>query len=482
MNNILQTWQDHVTATTHNFINHANEAACFKLQSSAASFASLGTADEEIFESLQKLMLTYQLISATEIDPEDSIMEGLCQILTAALTAFEDLGQRIEYPPPYNPISEEKEQILAQAKDSIIQSGWTTLEDLYTAYCQALTTAITNLNNLPQRSAATTYMDFMQLQCETLENLITLKPDLDILVQAYQSLTPVVQNLQNLLQSPPKEYTIDDQAAFIAIMPSPVELDKTDPIFAEPITKLFAQASYTINQNFSKAKFLAMDILQLFCSLYNALPDKIENPHALLDQGREGEVADKDENIDLQIQILLGIRETILIKIESLEEYIQEFNPPPPEDATPAKIEHIIDQWLKSPADFDLAKITAPMVEKTNKQIFRFKKETLLYEISTYEEILTHSAARLQDATLPKIAQAEKDLHEIYKNLQSLLKKHNILPIHPAPHTKFDARHHEILVAESNPDFEKGQIIKVINTGYTQDDQVIIRANVIAAK
>ena len=37
-------------------------------------------------------------------------------------------------------------------------------------------------------------------------------------------------------------------------------------------------------------------------------------------------------------------------------------------------------------------------------------------------------------------------------------------------------------MAESNADFKKGEIVKLMNSGYRQNGAVILRANVIAAR
>ena len=53
----------------------------------------------------------------------------------------------------------------------------------------------------------------------------------------------------------------------------------------------------------------------------------------------------------------------------------------------------------------------------------------------------------------------------------------------PNPHDMFDPKEHEVLLAEKNEQFLKGQIIKVVNYGYKKKDKGIIkRATIIAAK
>jgi molecular chaperone GrpE (heat shock protein) len=150
--------------------------------------------------------------------------------------------------------------------------------------------------------------------------------------------------------------------------------------------------------------------------------------------------------------------------------------------------------WLASPPTYiameeflfsytySVKKRVNAYVEKAEKLSFRFKKEVLLYEVCTYEEILTHSALRLKASPWPAMAAATVDLFAAYDRLQTILGINHIMAIHPAPHEPFNAFEHEVLMAEKQEGFATGEIIKVLNTGYKQGDKVILRANVIAAR
>ena len=63
-----------------------------------------------------------------------------------------------------------------------------------------------------------------------------------------------------------------------------------------------------------------------------------------------------------------------------------------------------------------------------------------------------------------------------------LLKKNNIDLIRPTPHEMFNPKEHEILMAETLSDFKKGEIVKLMNSGYRQRETVLMRANVIVAR
>lgn len=69
----------------------------------------------------------------------------------------------------------------------------------------------------------------------------------------------------------------------------------------------------------------------------------------------------------------------------------------------------------------------------------------------------------------------------IDQKLKNLLEGEGIAPI-PAENAAFDPALHEAISHEENPDFESGQIIEVVQKGYTIGDRVIRPALVRVAK
>ncbi len=116
------------------------------------------------------------------------------------------------------------------------------------------------------------------------------------------------------------------------------------------------------------------------------------------------------------------------------------------------------------------------------KKIINFKKENLLYEISTFEEIINYSVSRLRDSADEKVTDYAVLIDNSFNIINHILSKNGIFVLSPKPHELFNSKEHEVLMAEKNEDFNKGEIIKLMNSGYKQDDVVIMRANVIAAK
>ena len=215
-----------------------------------------------------------------------------------------------------------------------------------------------------------------------------------------------------------------------------------------------------------------------------------------------------------EIEILTGIIETLEIKVDSLQESLESHKEatstmlsalsniptltgeelqlaasqllaawcltPPTQDT--------IDEFLANPGEVitayndKLTKHIANNQAKLDKISLRYKKEALLYEISTFEEILYYSVSRLRESTLPHVAAAVQILDETIRMLEALITNRGITIIRPNPHEPFNGREHEVLTAEEQEGFAKGQIIKTMVSGYKQNDQVIIRANVVAAR
>ena len=122
-----------------------------------------------------------------------------------------------------------------------------------------------------------------------------------------------------------------------------------------------------------------------------------------------------------------------------------------------------------------------------NAEVFRkkraeFLKAHLLFECSTFEEILHYSVSRLRSASDAAVLAFAAAVDDGAAALPGIFTRHGITLIAPAPHDMFNGREHEVLMAEEHEDFKKGEIIKLMNCGYKQNDTVLLRANVIAAK
>lgn len=218
------------------------------------------------------------------------------------------------------------------------------------------------------------------------------------------------------------------------------------------------------------------------------------------------------EKCDL-LGIVKGINETMEIKIETITENFEEFKKAKNDIVKSFYISHLsvtepeknqiledlIDEIKTSKTnalelyfnktDSNLTYIMqnkSCQIEESNlkitKKITRYKQQNILSEIVTFQEIEFYSIERLKQSKEECIANYVEVYKRVMNNIQNLLDKNHIIRICPDPHDLFIAREHEILVAELKSGFEKGEIIKTVNIGFKEKDEVLIRANVIAAR
>ncbi len=143
---------------------------------------------------------------------------------------------------------------------------------------------------------------------------------------------------------------------------------------------------------------------------------------------------------------------------------------------------YIQEHELLSKYLFNLQKQFQKQKENLNKEYLQFLKEQLLFELTTYEEILNYSVCRLRENKTDIIKHFVETIDAVSFRLEELLSRYNIMTIKPNAYDNFDGKEHEVLMAEKQEGFSKGQIIKLVNTGYKYNNIVLIRANVIASK
>jgi len=222
----------------------------------------------------------------------------------------------------------------------------------------------------------------------------------------------------------------------------------------------------------------------------------------------------------LRWDIISGINETLLIKVEAIREnlaafesdgldiiksYKEEYQEPDLEPLTEKAMEFLkmyydildpayIIEFVEDMLDYAMESKQAGQMKGRAKRLHEdrmsslikradlFKKDDLLFELSTFEEIMNHSISRLREEGGGEIPAYIHRVDKAAEDIKDVLKKHNIMLIRPEPHQPFDPKEHEILVAESNEEFQKGQVIRLLNSGYKHNETILMRANVIAAK
>ena len=511
------------------------QKALHKFTEDSVQYARLN--DETVYVKLLELMGVYKKIvlegrieSGLSLDAK-TLLDGICEVLISRLSQFfakfpSGLG---------SPVRAEKIQIIEEAviilaekfEEIMVRSEREIVENIYSIYTDELFACLTKLDDLHSRKIAGYFMDLLEREWEELGNIIKVQVGaleeysssgtdndpvskvLGMLREVYQHLGPVIEEYNNLFASQrphPESFILKDDfyvyarglqlnlefndEGFIKLLHEEV-LNQSGKLLAE-----FAKATYKVKRLISGDILLASEITKTFSQLLEALPSS--------DEETEG-------------AILHGIKETTEIKISSLKESMTEFEESGEKhikelgfagqsfEIPGELIDKIADlvkiSWLSSlpddaekffeaclngdeflPARDYIGKIIETHLQKVEKTLLVFKREVLLYEICTFEEILTHSVPKLESSQCEAALQAAAQLRDVFKELEVILKKNNITVIRPSIRSEFNSREHEVLVAEKNDDFTKGAIIKVLTAGYLYKDNVILRANVVAAR
>jgi len=113
---------------------------------------------------------------------------------------------------------------------------------------------------------------------------------------------------------------------------------------------------------------------------------------------------------------------------------------------------------------------------------FRFRKECLFFEIVTFEEIISYSVLKLKDSELEAAKSCCRFIVEAAANIKKILEICGIEIIEPEIGEMFNGRLHEVIMAKEEEGFVRGEITKVLSKGYREGAVVFARANVICAK
>jgi hypothetical protein len=459
-------------------------------------------------------------------EPENPITIEKKEIINEALSkvsaAFGDFKSNFS-----TGLRESEDEEWDESYDMILRSEFF---NMYTCYTVNLKACLSKLDDLYGRKTARFYTELIEREWEELGNIIKVqvlaleqaaKKDeqqaaiagiLDALREAYQQIGPVIESLQSLsnTKKSASSRNFDDfdkglETALEAVSPNPKErklffaaLDSETLSLIDDMSLESKKAAYALQRMVSAEVLLADEVASVFQKAAKNIPE-----------------ADKFD--DIERDILAGISETIDIKIAGLKESVANFNrqstdilkdfSAEKDDVNEEERKSVLAAarraWASNPpnetdvrdffARFQKSDAFAPCREGVEKKVllyteilekssFRFKKEVLLYEICTFEEILTHSVSRLHNSQNPRVLAAAQMLDDTFRSLEIILKKNNIAVIRPEIRELFNAKEHEVLVAEKQDGFEKGEIIKIVTAGYRVKDQVILRANVIAAR
>jgi len=421
--------------------------------------------------------------------------------------------------------------IFSSSGDS--QSDITKIFDkLYGYYKEGLRIAFMSLGDIRTRKNARFFLGAFEREMNFLENLSQAKlSDLETLEPEDPAERDIVERVVKVLRETPVylvwfQNDYHSQESHVDVCRSFVEFEKAlkdeisvvqprgnsketfeeamsieTRVIIDKIRHSYMKGAYRLRQVIASDVLLTTEIIEAFTKTLGDMPELTP----------DGDASETER------LITSGIIETIEIKIESLNDSLREFKQRTeklvntfasekelfPETMCKEALNVLMETWMKSPPEeggvdefFESSKdgeafveikhivdkkLSASM-EKAEKNAFKYKKEVLLFEVCTYEEILTHSVSRLRQSNSEAVIEAAKVLDDAFVMLEVILRKNNIKMLRPVPHDLFNAKEHEVLVAEKQDGFAKGEIIKIVNAGYMHGETIIIRANVIAAK
>jgi len=502
---LWDAWQKLKNKHDNLILAKTKQAACVELKTRAARFARLGSLDETAYKCLLSFAGLYSHITTQfeELEPENpdakTLLSGISEVLIARRNELTD-----SLPPDYTtcPILQEKCEIIYQTQLQL-------LDDF--DFEKHLKTCLAKLGDLSTRPLAAYVIEQLPREREELGNIIKLQVKalepllgesdgcvftlLDFLRQLYQETGPVVDGINSILTSPPPE------ADYAFDAPPPDEIETALPeetaqfleLLAEPVNLIFnnlqsdrsaplQEASYNFAQDFN----LTEEVQLIFRKLSYTLAETEEENDTIFPAIIETlniKTESLQENISYLQQEVTGLLEDFLSEKltptdrelkTAIDFLFAKFKDAPQLDLQPSCLGLETAEEVFLPFRSKVEKHATNFTEKISKLLFRFKKETLLYEVCTYEEILRHS--------VPLLTNSAPIFYETFSKLQELLVSRGVSPITPQPHEMFSAQEHDVLIAEVHEGFNKGEIVKTLTTGYKQHGKVIIRAGVIAAR
>lgn len=199
--------------------------------------------------------------------------------------------------------------------------------------------------------------------------------------------------------------------------------------------------------------------------------------------------------------IIKGIKETMALKLESFREKDTAYQLGK-KDIFIELEQRLLDQserFMEGAEALLMAAVAGDeaylprMVQRLSDQVDEVKKRhfnynidylrhELLFELKTYEELIEHSLRKLIELEPDKSKEMTEIMLATLAQSRVILSNHDIELIMPQPHDKFVGKYHEVMLAEEEEGFLKGEVVKTIHIGYQLKKHVILRASVLAAR
>ncbi len=457
------------------------------------------------------------------------IADGIIDILECQINKFNEMIEKTEK--QSNPIVKEKEKIIDEnfklfSKDIILiyekmKREFNNFnidnyfENIYKLYFFSVKGCFIRLNDIASRKVANTYYEALKEEMEALSVIIKVQANVlerklqymeeELIVQS------VLMNLREGYQHLSKQ--IDEmEKGFKETVVYEKFIEKYNEDFKNKILSCLKRADKK-SEN-SKKRFEYCN--SVFISMLKEYSEEIRNIERI--KTDIDEISFFGEKIVSKFQflyddwkinagnysetdfydIISGIAETVDIKIQNIQENVLEFLQKATvltsEISNNEKYDRIFLLFEKYDGSLEetineiffeinmLIDKYGNVCKKTKKLILGLQKDCILFEISTFEEIMNYSVSRMRNSKNLYVEAFVQNIDFVFGELKQVLSVVGVDIIAPKPHDIFNGKEHEVIMAEKNNDFKKGEIIKLINSGYKNKNYIILRANVIAAK
>lgn len=457
------------------------------------------------------------------------IADGIIDILECQINKFNEMIEKTEK--QFNPIVKEKEKIIDEnfklfSKDIILiyekmKREFNNFnidnyfENIYKLYFFSVKGCFIRLNDIASRKVANTYYEALKEEMEALSVIIKVQANVlerklqymeeELIVQS------VLMNLREGYQHLSKQ--IDEmEKGFKETVVYEKFIEKYNEDFKNKILSCLKRADKK-SEN-SKKRFEYCN--SVFISMLKEYSEEIRNIERI--KTDIDEISFFGEKIVSKFQflyddwkinagnysetdfydIISGIAETVDIKIQNIQENVLEFLQKATvltsEISNNEKYDRIFLLFEKYDGSLEetineiffeinmLIDKYGNVCKKTKKLILGLQKDCILFEISTFEEIMNYSVSRMRNSKNLYVEAFVQNIDFVFGELKQVLSVVGVDIIAPKPHDIFNGKEHEVIMAEKNNDFKKGEIIKLINSGYKNKNYIILRANVIAAK
>lgn len=494
--------------------------------------------DEEIFEIYKSIINNYKIFldnyNNIEFDSNSQMQKninGLIAVLNSQVSFFEEKDNF-----GINPISKEKKQIISKYLDNIyfdienlinnIKNDFQIIDEnnqfydylfqnIFESYKINAKNCFYNINSTENRQILSYYNDILEEEKEILASIIKvqvkaledlcqndfeielvaniLKPIKEIYQFSTKRFNEHIENIKNINHNIDINFKNDEKKLFFEI--KNILNFQNDNIVLNNFKIL-------LSNFFQNVKNIKISKFELLIKKLNQSENIFKNIKSIFIKISEFIKQNMFEynKTDFK-EILNGILESIDIKIQTFnenEQLLNNLNFQILENfkklknsklsiidfkQTLKEIENIqpneaINHIKNILFDFDFDNI----IQTFENNLLDFQKNIILFEISTFQEIINYSVVRLRNQNNDFIQSFVINIDEYNRNINQILENNNIFVINPNPHSMFNTKEHELLMAEKSEQFKKGEIIKVLNCGYKTLDKVLIRANVIAAK